>query len=114
MEKVINLSYELHDLLLKSNEFLTLKKYEEIMLKDEKSNKLINDYHKAFEEYNFDKSEKCLKEVHKHKLLMDNNINIINYKKAYKDYMILVGKITDETFLDFKKESLIDKIIRAK
>ena len=24
MEKVINLSYELHDLLLKSNEFLTL------------------------------------------------------------------------------------------
>ena len=49
MEKVINLSYELHDLLLKSNEFLTLKKYEEIMLKDEKSNKLINDYHKAFE-----------------------------------------------------------------
>ena len=45
---------------------------------------------------------------------MDNNVNIINYKKAYKDYMILVGKITDESFLDFKKESLIDKIIRAK
>lgn len=114
MEKVINLSYELHDLLLQSNEFLALKKYEKIMLTDEQSSKLINDYHKAFEEYNFDKSEKCLKEVHKHKLLMDNNVNIINYKKAYKDYMILVGKITDESFLDFKKESLIDKIIRAK
>ena len=77
MEKVIDLSYELHDLLLQSNEFLALKKYEKIMLTDEQSSKLINDYHKAFEEYNFDKSEKCLKEVHKHKLLMDNNVNII-------------------------------------
>ena len=114
MDKVINLSYELHDLLLNSNEFLTLKKHEKIMLEDEASSCLINEYKAAFVQYNFDKSEECLKKVHEIKLKMDTDNNVINYKKAYKDYMILLGKVTDESFQDYKKESTIDKIIRAK
>ena len=48
------------------------------------------------------------------KFEMDNNELIINYKKAFKDYQILVGKITSIVFEDFKTDSLLDKIIKAK
>ena len=40
--------------------------------------------------------------------------NVINYKKAYKEYQLLVGQITDIVFEGFSNPSLLDKIVRAK
>ena len=52
--------------------------------------------------------------MHIAKLELDNNEIVIKYKKAYKDYQLLVGKITDIVFEDFSNPSLLDKIVRAK
>ena len=114
MENIQNLAYELHELLTNSNEFKYLKQCEEIMLNDLVASKLIKQYHKAQEVYNFDKSDEVLNMLHDAKLNMDQNELVILYKKAYKEYQILVGNITDIVFKDFKNESLVDKIIRAK
>ena len=62
----------------------------------------------------FDKSDEVLNALSNAKSLMFQNKLISDYKKAYKDYQILVGNITDVVFKDFKKDSLLDKIIRAK
>ena len=55
-----------------------------------------------------------VKELHKVKLELDNNKNVIEYKKAYKEYQLLVGKITDIVFEDFSNPSILDRIVRAK
>ena len=39
---------------------------------------------------------------------------VIKYKEKYKDYQILLGKITEVVFEGFASTSTIDKIIRAK
>lgn len=114
MEHIQNLAYELHELLTSSKEFIYLKECERNMLTDDVANNLIKDYHKAQEQYNFDKSDEVLNMLHNAKLKMDQNELVILYKKAYKEYQILVGNITDIVFKDFKNESLVDKIIRAK
>ena len=114
MEHIQNLAYELHELLTSSNEFNYLKECERNMLTDDVANNLIKEYHKAQEQYNFDKSDEVLNILHNAKLKMDQNELVILYKKAYKEYQILVGNITDIVFKDFKNESLVDKIIRAK
>ena len=114
MENILELAYKLHDLLLNSNEYKILKDYEDKMLNDDNANSLINNYHICLEKYNFDKSEEVLKKLSNAKLLMDQNELVILYKKAYKDYQILVGNITDVVFKDFKKDTFLDKLIRAK
>lgn len=114
MENIQNLAYELYELLTSSNEYKNLKKCEVEMLNNSVSNTLINEYHMLQEKYNMDKSEDILSMLHLAKLKMDENELVILYKKAYKDYQILVGKVTDIVFKDFKSESMIDKIIRAK
>ena len=45
---------------------------------------------------------------------MDLNELIMNYKEKYKDYQILLGKITEVVFEGFASTSTVDKIIRAK
>ena len=114
MENILELAYKLHDLLLNSSEYKILKDCEEKMLNDDNANSLINAYHICLEKYNFDKSEEVLKKLSNAKLLMDQNELVILYKKAYKDYQILVGNITDVVFKDFKKDTFLDKLIRAK
>ena len=114
MDKIQTLSYELHDLLLSSKEYLILKETELVMLNDNECKNLIDNYHKLLEKYNFDKSDEVLNLLSKAKMLMDQNELVIKYKKAYKDYQILVGNITDVVFKDYKKDSILDKIIRAK
>ena len=114
MENTIDLAFKLHEMLLNSNEFLTLKKYEKIMLEDFNSASLISSYHKLQEKYTTIKTNETLKELHEAKLKMDNDLNVINYKKAYKDYQILVGNITDIVFEGFKNDTLVDKILKIK
>ena len=114
MEKIQKLSYELHDLLLSSKEFLTLKEAEINMMSDMNAKLLIDNYHSLLEKYNFDKSDSILQLLANAKMQMDKNAFVIEYKKAYKDYQILVGIITEHVFDGLKKESLLDKIIRAK
>ena len=70
-------------------------------------------YHNVLEKYSSNKSEETLKELHQAKLNMDLNILIKQYKEKYKNYQVLVGKITDVVFEDFSKQSLVDKIVRA-
>lgn len=113
MEKIQELSFELHNKLKESQQYKNLKLHEKIINEDEISKNLISTYKKLHEKFTFDHSEKIKKELYKAKLEMDNNINIINYKKAYNEYLILVGKITDIVFEDYKKDNIIDKIIRA-
>lgn len=114
MENIQNLAYELYELLTSSKEYKKLKKCEDEMLNDSISNTLISEYHMLQEKYNSDKSDDVVSMLHLAKLKMDQNELVISYKKAYKDYQILVGKVTDIVFKDFKSESIIDKIIRAK
>lgn len=113
MENCIDLAFKLHDLLLNSDEYLSLKHYEKIMFDDFHSSSLINDYKQLQEKYMNIKTKQMLQKLHQAKLKMDQDINVINYRKAYKEYMILVGNITDIAFKDFSNNSIIDKIIRA-
>ena len=114
MDKVSSLAYQLHEMLLQSNEYLSLKETENIMLNDLEASNLIASYHQALEKYSTNKSDAVLKELHKAKLNMDLNELVIKYKEKYKDYQILLGKITEVVFEDFASTSTIDKIIRAK
>lgn len=114
MEKANKLAYELHDMLINSIEYNNLKQAESIMLNDIVASSLINKYHQMLDKYSMDKSESVLKELHEAKLKMDLNELVIEYKKRYKDYQILVGNITEIVFKDFSNQSTIDKIIRAK
>ena len=114
MEKIQDLAYQLHDMLLESEEFIKLKDAEAAMLNDNNSKLLIDNYHSLLEKYIFDKSENVLKMLSKAKLKMDQNELVINYKKAYKEYQLLIGNITDLVFDGFKSQTLLDKIIRAK
>ena len=114
MEKVQELAFRLHDLLLKSDEYKQLKEIEYTLKSDSVSFERLNKYHTLQEKYQFDKTDDVLKELHIAKLALDNNEIVIKYKKAYKDYQLLVGKITDIVFEDFSNPSLLDKIVRAK
>lgn len=114
MEKINELSFKLHDMLLNSKEYLELKNIEKKLLEDEISSSLLKNYHKLQEEYMSNKSEEMLKKLHKAKLMLDENEIVVSYKKVYKNYQILIGNITDIVFEDFSKQSIIDKIIRAK
>ena len=114
MDKVSTLAYQLHEMLLQSKEYLSLKEAENIMIKDKVASKLIETYHKVLEKYSSNKSDEVLKELHQAKLNMDLNELIMNYKEKYKDYQILLGKITEVVFDGFASTSTVDKIIRAK
>lgn len=113
MEKLFDLSYKLHDELLNSNEYKELKEKEKLMLMDKKVNDMINKYHDLLSKSYNDKSKELLKKLHLIKLRLDENELVINYKKAYKAYQLLISNITDITFKDFKNDTLIDKIIKA-
>ena len=113
MEKLFDLSYKLHDELLNSNEYKNLKEKEHLMLSDLSLNKLINSYHELLAKSYNDKSKELLKEIHSIKLKLDENELVINYKKAYKEYQLLIANVTEVVFQDFKNDSLIDKIIKA-
>lgn len=110
----IDLAFALHDKLLETNEYKTLKYYEKIMLDDEVSSSLISSYHKLQELHSSVDTKEVLEKLHNAKLEMDNNINVINYRKAYKDYQILIGKVTDVVFEGISSSSTIDKIIKSK
>ena len=114
MEDLMNLAFSLHDKLMKSNEYLTLKSCEKTMLNNNESKSLIDNYHHLQELYSSVKTEEIQSKLHNAKLLMDNNINVINYKKAYKDYQILIGKITDLVFDGFKVDSIVEQIMKIK
>ncbi len=114
MEKIQQLAFDLHDQLMNSAEFLLLKEKEQIMFQNEISKNLIESYQYSVQEYGCQRNEENLKKMHLAKLAMDNNSMIQEYKKAYKNYQILVGEITDILFDGFSTSSLIDKIIRAK
>lgn len=114
MEKIYEIAFALHELLIKSEQYLTLKEKEKEMLSDCFCVDIINKYHNCEEKYQQNKSASNLKDLHEVKLIMDETDLIIQYKKAYKEYQILIGEITDLVFKDFSSPSLIDKIIRAK
>lgn len=114
MEKISKLSYELHDKLILSNEYKKLKEAESNMLNDTTCKLLLDKFHHLQEVYVTNKSNEVLSNLHLAKLKLDENNLVKEYKKAYKDYQILIGKITDIVFDGFSKQSLIDKIIRAK
>lgn len=112
MDNIIDLSYKIHELLLDSNEYKELKIKEKEMLDDKKASKLINDFKALEEKYGYDKEKDVLKELSNAKIKMNENNKVIAYKKAYKDYQILVGKITDICFENIKKDDIFDKILR--
>ena len=56
MDKVSSLAYQLHEMLLQSNEYLSLKEAENIMLNDLETSNLITSYHQALEKYSTNKS----------------------------------------------------------
>ncbi len=114
MEKTQQLAFELHDLLQDSQEFHLLKEKEKMMFQDETCQQLIKDYQESVSQYGINHSEENLKRMHLCKLAMDKNVFIQEYKKAYKNYQILIGEITDIVFEGFSTPSIIDKIIRAK
>ena len=112
MEDALQLAFKLHDLLLNSPQFLSLKQCENTMLNDKESKALIDNYHNLQELYSSLKTNEIQTKLHNAKLKMDENINVINYKKAYKQYQLLVGHITDLVFDGFKTDSIIDKIFK--
>lgn len=114
MDNITSLAFSLHDKLMESKEFKTLKEYETIMLNDESSKSLIDNYHHLQELYSSLKTNEMQTKLHKAKLLMDENENVINYKKAYKEYQLLIGKITDLVFDGFKNDTTLDKIMKIK
>ena len=95
MENTIDLAFKLHEMLTNSKEYLALKDAEKIMLEDLESSSLIKKYHLLQEQYSSVKTNDMLQKLHEAKLKMDLNINVINYKKAYKDYQILIGSSPD-------------------
>lgn len=113
MEKLFDLSYKLHDELLNSKEYKNLKEKEHLMLSDSSLSELINSYHELLAKSYNDKSKELLKEIHFIKLKLDENELVINYKKAYKAYQLLIANITEVAFNGFKNDTLIDKIIKA-
>ena len=108
MDKVSTLAYQLHEMLLQSKEYLSLKEAESIMLNNKEASNLIEIYHKVLEKYSSNKSDDVLKELHQAKLNMDLNELIMNYKEKYKDYQILLGKITEVVFEGFASTSTVD------
>ena len=68
MEKVCDLAFKLHDLLLNSDEYKTLKNMESVLYNDSLSFNLLNEYHKMQEEYAFNKTDEMLKQLHLVKL----------------------------------------------
>lgn len=112
MDEIYTLAFKLHDLLLDSKEYLKLKEKEKLMLDDKKTNKLIQKYHELEVLYNENKSSNNLTLLHQIKLELDLNPLVKDYQKAYKEYQILIGQITDLVFLDFKNDTLIDKILK--
>ena len=85
MEKVQELAFKLHDLLLNSNEYKQLKEIENTLKSDSVSFNLLNKYHALQEKYQFDKTEEVLKELHLSKLELDNNEIVIKYKKSFPE-----------------------------
>lgn len=114
MEKVTELAFKLHDLLLSSEQYLNLKVAEDNMNNDENASLLIQNYHKLQELSHNNKMEELNKKLHEAKLKMDLNPYVIEYKKAYKEYQILVGKITSIVFKDFSTISTLDKILKSR
>lgn len=114
MEKITKLSYELHEKLILSNEYKNLKSIEKKMLENATCKLLLEKFHHLQEVYATNKSNEILSKLHYAKLKLDENELVKEYKKAYKDYQILIGNITDIVFDGFAKKSIIDKIIRAK
>ena len=80
MDKVSSLAYQLHEMLLQSNEYLSLKETENIMLNDLEASNLIASYHQALEKNSTNKSDAVLKKLHQAKLNMDLNELVIKYK----------------------------------
>ena len=113
MEKLFDLSYKLHDELLNSNEYKKLKEKEHLMLSDSSLKNLIDSYHELLLKSYNDKSKELLKEIDSIKLKLDENELVINYKKAYKEYQLLIANITEIAFNGFKNDTIIDKIIKA-
>ena len=73
MDKVTTLAYELHEMLLQSDEYIKLKEAENKMLNNDEASLLIKTYHNVLEKYSSNKSEETLKELHQAKLNMDLN-----------------------------------------
>lgn len=114
MDNINELSFKLHEMLITSKEYLYLKQCEQELLNDKTSSSLLNSYHLLQEQYVSNKTNEMLKKLHIAKLKLDENEIVIKYKKAYKNYQFLIGNITEIVFDGFSKQSLIDKIIRAK
>ena len=114
MEKIYNLAYKLNHDLQNSLEYQILKEKEKQMLNDKICANLLKQYQQMQEIYQKDRSQDNLKKLHQIKLSLDENKLVKEYQLSYKNYQILIGKITDIVFEDFKSELLIDKIIKAK
>ena len=112
MDSIISLSYQIHDMLLESEEYLNLKRKEKEMLDDPVSSKLVDDFKRLEEKYGYDKEKDVQKELSQAKIKMNENKKVIAYKEAYKQYQILVGKVTDICFDGVKTDSIFDKILR--
>lgn len=114
MEKVTELAFELHDLLMNSEQYKKLKLAEKNMKEDSNAASLIEKYHNLLSKSINIKTEKMNKELHQAKLEMDLNNLVIAYKKAFKEYQLLVDEITSIVFKDFSSITKIDKIIKMK
>ena len=113
MNNIFEIAFDLQSKLKESPEYIKLKQCENIINNDHISKSLVDNYKKLHEDYTFDHSTQLQVKLHEAKLEMDQNINVINYKKAYKEYMLLVGNITDIVFENYKNDNVLDKIIRA-
>ena len=113
MEKLFELSYSLHDKLLETDEYHKLQEATKKMFDNKESKRKIDDYNKMMEIYSNNKSNDNQKRLHEAKLVMDNDLLVIEYKKAYKNYQLLLSNITSICFDGFSEESLFDKIIKG-
>lgn len=113
MEKIFELSFTLHDLLLETVEYKNLKMIEKKMREDKTASSLIAIYQDLNVQYGTNKTQELLKKLHQAKLKMDQNELVIEYKKAYKQYQILVGKVSDIAFKDVFEPSTFERIIRS-
>ena len=111
MDKLYQDAFILHDLLLDTSQYKRLKEIEKKMLDDKIASSLISKYQELVEKYGTDKSQNNLKLMHQAKLEMDQNELVIEYKKAYKEYQILLSNITDIVFKDIIKKSKYEQII---
>lgn len=111
--KIIELTYDLKELLINSEEYKDVKEKEKLMEENcsdllIKYNYLVNEYNSAirFEKYGSDVN-KARKELADFKLILDTNEYVKSYNEAYKRMNKLLAKLEAIIFEGIKEDTKI-------